>query len=68
MNETCRGILTPPLLPGIVLNFSSSSSIALRETVFIKPKDVLDSVWATLDVTSASTTKELLAKEKELAM
>lgn len=49
-----------------MFNFSSSSSAALRETVFIKPKDVLDSVWATLDLKSSTAFKHLLAKEKDL--
>lgn len=49
---------------GVVLNFSQSSSQQLRSTVFVKPQDVLDSVWATLDV-SGVTNLDLLNQKLE---
>ena len=51
---------------GIVLHFASSSSQQLKETVFIKPQDVLDTVWATLDVSGVTNLAELNKKLAEL--
>ena len=51
---------------GIVLHFASSSSQQLKEVVFIKPQDVLDTVWATLDVSGVTNLAELNKKLAEL--
>jgi len=52
---------------GVILNFSTSSSQDLRDTVFIKPQDVLDTVWATLDVSGVTNLTQLNKKLEELA-
>eukprot|EP00960_Hanusia_phi_P035820 751960-Hanusia_phi.AAC.6 len=51
---------------GIVLNFSNTSNTALKETVFIKPQDVLDTIWATFDLNGATRTQEIQRREQEL--
>lgn len=51
---------------GVVLNFAKSSSEQLRDTVFIKPQDVLDTVWATLDVSGVTNLTALNKKLDEL--
>jgi len=52
----------------IVLNFSTSSSAQLRDTVFIKPKDVLDTVWATFDLSGSVSLAEIELKQAELVV
>ncbi|KAJ1487419.1 hypothetical protein T484DRAFT_2227303 [Baffinella frigidus] len=53
---------------GVVLHFGTASSSKLRETVFIKPRDVLDTIWATLDLNGVTSTRELEAREKGLIL
>lgn len=50
----------------VVFHFASSSSAQLRDTVFIKPKDVLDTVWATFDLSGSVSLAEIEHKQAEL--